>query len=93
MDDEPDELSEEEKAEMFGAMIEQGEVKQMNEEEWKNMMPNRSPTLYDRFIGAFSVFVMLIFISSPIWMFFVFGFELAVLTFCSVYLLVLTQSS
>jgi hypothetical protein len=93
MDDESDEMSEEEKAEMFGAMIEQGEVKQMNEEEWKNLMPDKSPTLRERAIGAISVLMMLALITSPIWVYINNGFEMAVVTFLTVYLLVLTQSS
>jgi hypothetical protein len=93
MDDESDKMSEEEKAEMFGAMIEQGEVKQMNEEEWKNLMPDKSPTLRERAIGAISVLMMLALITSPIWVYINNGFEMAVVTFLTVYLLVLTQSS
>ena len=96
--EDPEELSDEERAEMYEEIqtaLRDGDAQVHhleNEEEWQELMPNQSPSLPVRIL-KYVVLVMLVLLTiSPALVYMVVGFESAVVAFMVAFLFFFIQS-
>ena len=96
--EDPEELSDEERAEMYNEFqdaLESGDaqVHQVGgEEEWKDLMPNQSPSLPVRILKYVVLVALVLLTISPALAYMVVGFESAVVAFMVAFLFFFIQS-